>query len=239
MAKYEDIANTLRTRIKSGDYPAGSFLPKQTELVTEFNVSRMTVQKAVEVLMMEGLVASKKGVGTTVLDHPFTTRDTSTLSEYEGLSWEMAHGNRQLTSQIIEFGVEFPDETVQEKLRLTEEEPVYKILRLRLVEDQPFVLEHTYMPLNLVPGMKKEILEHSIYHYIRQQLGLRISGAYRTIRADKPSDYDKLYLQAQPEDPILEISQIVYQQDGKPFEYSRSRNRYDVRDYSFLDMKGS
>ncbi len=239
MAKYEDIANTLRTRIKNGDYPAASFLPKQTELVEEFQVSRMTVQKALEILMMEGLVSSKKGVGTTVLDHPFPTKDTSVLSEYEGLSSEMAQAHRPLTSQVIEFGVEFPDETVQERLRLTEEEPVYKIIRLRVVEGEPFVLEYTYMPLKLVPEMKKEILEHSVYQYIRQQLGLRISGAYRTIRADKATDYDKLYLKAQPDDPILEIRQIVYQQEGKPFEYSRSRNRYDVRDYSFLDMKGN
>ncbi|WP_302828458.1 GntR family transcriptional regulator [Enterococcus raffinosus] len=86
MPKYEEIANTLRNRIKTETYPAGSLLPKQIELVKEFSVSRMTVQKALEILTLEGLIASKKGVGTTILHHPFLTKDTSALSYYDGLT---------------------------------------------------------------------------------------------------------------------------------------------------------
>lgn len=238
MPKYEEIAHTLRNRIKSEAYPAGSLLPKQIDLVKEFSVSRMTVQKALEILTLEGLILSKKGVGTTVLPHPFLTKDTSVLSYYEGLSMEMKKAKRKLESQIIEFNVEFPDETIQEKLHLTAEDPVYKIIRLRILEDKPFILEHTYMPIQSVPNLKKEVIESSIYQYIKNDLGIKITGAYRTIRADRSSEYDQTYLNCSENDPVLEIRQIAYQQDGTPIEYSRSRNRFDVRDYSYLDKKG-
>lgn len=237
MPKYEEIANTIRNRIKSDIYPPDSLLPKQIDLVKEFSVSRMTIQKALDILTLEGLLTSKKGVGTTVLRQPFLTRDTSTLSEYGGLSQEIAEAGRKLISQVIEFSVEFPDAIVQERLHITEEEPVYKIVRLRIVENEPFILEHTYMPIHLIPNLKKETLESSIYQYIINELGFKITGAYRTIHADKSSSYDQKYLNCGEHDPVLEIRQIVYLQNGQPFEYSRSRNRYDVRDYSFLDLK--
>ncbi|SES71153.1 GntR family transcriptional regulator [Enterococcus malodoratus] len=239
MPKYEEIANTLRNRIKNDTYPAGSLLPKQIELVKEFSVSRMTVQKALEILTLEGLLASKKGVGTTILNHPFLTKDTSVLSYYEGLSTEMEKANRKLESKVIEFNVEFPDAAIQEKLHISEEEPVYKIIRLRILDDKPFILEHTYMPIQAVPNLKKEIIESSIYQYIKKELAIKITGAYRTIRADKSSEYDQTYLDCAADDPVLEIRQIAYQQNGDPIEYSRSRNRFDVRDYSYLDMKGN
>ena len=138
MPKYQEIANILRTRIKNKTYPPDSLLPNQTDLVEEFGVSRMTVKKAIGILAMEGLVYSQRGAGTKILNHPFLKKDTTALTVYEGLSTEMGKAGRKLVSQVIDFQVEFPDQTIQEKLMLTEEQPIYSIVRLRILEDQPF-----------------------------------------------------------------------------------------------------
>lgn len=236
MPKYEEIANVLRERIQSSYYPTDSLLPNQTDLVEEFNVSRMTIKKAVNTLAMEGLVYSQRGAGTKILNHPFVDKDTTTLTVYEGLSTEMKKANRHLESQVIEFQVEFPDPTIQEKMMLSEEQPVYKIIRLRILEQKSYILEHTYMPVHLVPNLKKTHIEHSIYQYVKGELGIQFAGAYRTISADKSSLYDQKYLHCNPTDPVLEVQQIIYQKDGQPIEFSRSRNRYDVRAYSYLDV---
>ncbi len=71
MPKYEEIANIIRQRIKQGRYPANTLLPNQTDLVQEFDASRMTIKKAITILTMEGLVLSRRGAGTKVLDHSF------------------------------------------------------------------------------------------------------------------------------------------------------------------------
>ena len=47
MPKYQEIANILRTRIKNKTYPPDSLLPNQIDLVEEFQVSRMTIKKAI------------------------------------------------------------------------------------------------------------------------------------------------------------------------------------------------
>lgn len=236
MAKYEEIADILRKRIKDQVYPPDTLLPNQTDFVDEFEVSRMTIKKAISILVTEGLVYSQRGMGTRVLNHPFLQKDMSPVNVYDGLSRQMQAANRQLTSQIIAFEVQFPDKNVQKFLMIDAEQPVYKIIRLRILEDEPYIIEHTFMPVDLVPGLTKDILYHSIYAYLENDLGIEMAGAYRTIQATRSDIYDQEYLHCDINDPVLEVEQIIYLKSGRPLEYSRSRNRYDTRGYSILDV---
>ena len=239
MAKYEEIANILRERILDGTYPVDSFLPHQTDLVEEFNVSRMTIKKAVNVLTFEGLVYSKQGMGTKILNSSFWDKDDSLFrfNNYNGLSSDLKDDQRKLSSQVILFTVVFPDEQVASRLAVDTQTPVYHLIRLRLLDDKPFVLEHTFMPCDLVPGLTQEILLGSIYTYIHEELRIQFAGSYRHITAEKTDHYDQKYLNCEPGDPILQVEQVVYLENGRPIEYSRSRNRYDARGYSLLDVK--
>lgn len=237
MPKYEEIADTLRQRIKQGIYPANSLLPNQVELVEEFDASRMTVKKAITILTMEGLVFARRGAGTKVLDHSFWNKTTTPADQYRGMSFDLADANQTLTSKVITFKVTFPSPEVKERLTLSAQQPVYEIIRLRIVDGVNSVLEHTYMPVNLAPGLTDEILEGSIYSYLKKERHLTFAGAFRNIQADKADKYDQEYLDCAPTDPVLEVEQVVYLDSGQPIEYSRSRNRYDRRGYTYLDVK--
>lgn len=234
--KYEEIANILRERIDSGVYAEDTLLPNQTELVTEFDASRMTIKKAIDLLMMEGRVYARRGAGTKVLNRSFWNKDTSPVGEYDGLSKQMAAKHKTLTSKVICFEVMFPSAEVQQRLMIQAQQPVYKLIRLRILEGIPYLIEHTYMPCDLVPGLTTEILLHSIYDYVKGELGLQFGGAYRSIQADRSDTYDQEYLSCALEDPVLEVEQVVYLKDGRPLEYSKSRNRFDVRGYSMSSV---
>lgn len=241
MSKYEEIADIIRTRISDGTYPVDSKLPTQSDLAEEFKVSRMTIKKAIEMLTIEGLVISKQGNGTKVLNSSFWDKEDSKfrLNNYNGLSNDLKDDPRQLTSQIIEFMAEFPNAEMAERLQVEESTPVYKIIRLRLLDGEPYALEHTYMACDLVPGLDDSILSASVYDYLWNTLELKFAGSYRHITAEKPDHYDKDYLACKDDDPILQVEQVVYLENGRPIEYSRTRNRYDVRGYSLLDVKNS
>ncbi|WP_314067333.1 GntR family transcriptional regulator [uncultured Vagococcus sp.] len=234
MTKYEQIANVIRKRIKDGDYPVDSWLPNQVDLVEEFQVSRVTIKKAVNILTMEGLVYSQRGAGTRVLNNDLLGAENYSAKDYEGLSVQMK--GRDLKSHIIYFNVEFPDELVQKRLMINAHQPVYKIIRLRIVDGSPYVIEHSFMPTNIVINLTEEVLEKSIYDYIHQELGLGFAGALRNIKADRPDDYDREFLKCGDCDPILELDQVIYLKDGKIIDYSRSRSRFDQRSYSVLDV---
>lgn len=234
MTKYEMIAGKIRQRIREEVYPVDSLIPDQISLAKEFKVSRMTVKKAMDILELEGLILRKRGAGTFVKKTALSEGLTASIMEYEGLTKQLA--NQEVKSQVISFKLDFPNELTQEKLMLDKHDPIYKIIRLRVVDDAPYILEHTIMNANLIPGINEDILHQSIYDYIHKELNLQFGGAHRIIQADKASEYDQKYLDCDEHDPILEIEQVVYLEDGTPFEYSRSRNKYNTRSYNVVDF---
>lgn len=182
----------------------------------------------------QGLVYKQSGLGTFVAGEiPIKSDIDSPVNAFTGLRNLL--GKNEVTSKVLHFSVEFPDEQIQKNLDLKRNEPVYNIVRLRIYDDQPYIIEHTYMPIKLVPELDEKILHASIYNYIHQKLHLKFGHAYRKIRAAKPNEYDKKFLDAKDDDPMLELEQIIWLTNGQPIEYSTSRNRYDTRDYVLLD----
>jgi GntR family transcriptional regulator len=137
-------------------------------------------------------------------------------------------------SKIISFNVRFPEANEMDYLSLRENEPVYDIVRLRYVDNEPFELEYTIMPIKTIPDIDMAILEHSIYRYITDSLHLKIGPAIRKIRADKADSYDIKYLEVDPNDPILELEQVARLSDGRPFEFSQTRYPYQNREIYYL-----
>ncbi|WP_294835385.1 GntR family transcriptional regulator [uncultured Lactobacillus sp.] len=233
-AKYLTVVQTIVSRIKAGTYQAGDLLPNQQTLANELGVSRLTVKKALDGLERKGIIYKQSGLGTFVSsDIPIRSKIDSPANVFTGLMELMKADN--IKSKIIKFSVGFPNKQIQKNLNLTSSEPVYNIIRLRLVDDNPLVIEHTYMPVNLVPNLNTDILHSSIYNYIHQKLKLKFGHAYRKIKATKSDEYDQKYLAAKKDDPMLELEQIVWLTNGKPIEYSISRNRYDQRDYTIIE----
>ncbi|MFC6316062.1 GntR family transcriptional regulator [Lapidilactobacillus achengensis] len=231
--KYVKIEQEIRNRIENGEYPQGSKLPNQLALSSEFSVSRMTVKRVLDALAIQGLIYSRRGDGTYVMTNiPQKIEKNAPASEHQGLT--VYFGADRVESRIIVFDIQFPSPQIQEKLHLRKNDPVFKIIRLRLVDQQPYVLEHTYMPQKLMPDLDESVLYGSIYAYLKST-GLKLSGSYRKIHAVFADEFDIKYLNCSPKDPVLEVEQVAWLADGTPFEYSLSRNRYDARSYTVVD----
>ena len=231
MAKYHDIANDLRSKIINGFYKKQEKLPKQTVLAQEYNTSRVTIQKALDMLHLEGLIYGRKGIGTFVTG-PVSIFDYNAQNQ-RGLTKRLGELG-ELTSQIISFDVLFPDEEEQKKLKISKNDPIYDIVRLRLLDNEPLSLEYIMMPVHLIPGIDEHILKSSIYRYINESLNLEIGTSIRRIKADKADTYDQNYLNCAIHDPVLEVEQTVYLKNGTPFEVSHARHRYDKGDFTVI-----
>ncbi|MDC4186673.1 GntR family transcriptional regulator [Loigolactobacillus coryniformis] len=179
------------------------------------------------------MIYKQSGLETYVLgDISIKAANDSPADAFNGLTEQQ--GAQRVSSQIIAFSVAFPDADLQAKLEIGANDPVYNILRL--LESEPFILEHTYMPVKLVPDLTEAILKKSIYKYIHQSLHLKFGGAYRKIHASLPTELDTEYLAAKENEPILEAEQIVWLTTGQNIEYSTSRNLFNKRSYTILDI---
>lgn len=225
-AKYQTIAREIKTRIVSRRYPDGQPLPDQFALAAEFGTSRMTIQQAMRQLIVEGLIYTRKGQGTFVRKN-FRQLSQWDLpgSDYFGATktWE---GRGEITSRVLRFDVRFPTDEEQAALLIDPDAPVYDFMRLRLLNGEPLSLDATVMPVALVPGMNKGHLEGSVFEYVAG-LGLKMMGSHRIVRAVKPGAPEPQHLQCEASDPLLEVEQVIYLEDGTPLEYARCRYRYD------------
>ncbi|NHM29460.1 GntR family transcriptional regulator [Neobacillus terrae] len=226
MNKYEAISAEMRNRIKEKKYSIDQPIPDEISLANEFGCSRMTMKRALDILVMEGLLYRKRGHGTFIVRSAIQNSRVKVASN-EAMGLTNLLKNKNITSKVINFEVQFPSLEVAEHLAIDTNSPVYYLVRVRLVDREPYVIEKTYMPTKLIPGINDEILNGSIYEHITDNLGLTIAGSQRKIRASKSDGLDQKHLECENDDPILEIEHVGFLNNGVPFEYSFSRHRYD------------
>jgi DNA-binding GntR family transcriptional regulator len=99
--KFQLIADDLRARIANGEYAASGQLPTMAKLKIEYKVAINTVDRAVEVLRREGLVASSQGSGIYVLEPPKPGPDVP--AELAGLRSEVAELREQVRAPDAEL----------------------------------------------------------------------------------------------------------------------------------------
>ncbi len=236
MLKYEEIAEDIKNRIESGEYRPNDQLPLEKEMCDKYGVSRITIKKAMDKLVMRGLVVKRRGAGTFVKDiDDKEVSDISTSYQFEGFS--KTFSDKTIISKIVEFKVINAEREIAEKLKIPEDEFVYYIVRARYADKVPYVMEYTYMPIDLIPGVKVDTLKGSIYEYIENKLNLKIKSAHRTIRASLPTAIEQEYLEINENFPILEVEQTAYLDTGQAFEYSKSRHRSDKFEFKSISIK--
>ena len=225
MSRYQEIASDIEKDIIEKKYT--DRLPEQFDLAKKYNTSRVTIVHALKILQDKNLIKTVKGHGTFV-----TTKSIPDIflnlgvNEHNGFT---RHVNSafQLTSHVIAFNIRKPSAGERKALNLGKNDEVYDIIRQRVLNGKPAKLEYTIMPVKRIPGITLDILHKSIYSYIQHELGLKIGKDSRVITAEKSDAYDMKYLDCMRDDPVLCIQQKAFLEDGRPFELSETRNRYD------------
>lgn len=236
--KYLNIYEEIKHEIETGKYKANDKLPDGNTIGKAFGASRMTVNKALNLLVQEGYIRRNRGQGTFVLGQIEGKRKLIIPeNKLTGLTKISNLSHVKVSSRILTFKPEFASEKIADYLGIRAQDLVYNILRLRMIDDKPYVLERTYMSTNLIPGITKEVLMGSVYNYIEQELKLKIASANKKLRASISNDEDQKYLHLKPTEPVFEVEEIAYLDDGRPFEYSISRHRYDLFEFSSYALR--
>lgn len=235
--KYENVADSLEAAITDGTYVPGEQLPSIETLCTTYGVSKITVNKALGVIESRGLITRRRGSGSFVksaVQHPDDHASFETNDQLGGLTAERRRRGDTITSTVHTFEVMTPPPEVARLLSLEEDQFVYHIVRSRYANGEPHAVQYTYIPIDIVPNLRRANVEASTYDYIEGTLGLRIASAHRTVRAVSPTPDECTWLHVEPSDPLLEIDQVSFLDDGRPFErcVSHHPNGYEFRSIS-------
>lgn len=235
MIKYHKIASDIKEDILKGNYKPNEQLPFEKELCEKYNASRMTVKKALDLLVAEGLIVKRRGSGSFIKD--ITEEEIQNIIEkkqFSGLTnTSLGH---EVTSKVLDFEIVKADEKIASTFKIDTGDFVYFIHRVRYIDGEPIVIEKTYMPLSIASDMKLEDVNGSIYNFLQKKLGLKIQSAHSTVRVKKADESDKENLLLVDNEAIAEVEKVVYLENGKAFEYSFTRHRYDKFEFKAITV---
>ncbi|WP_058910690.1 GntR family transcriptional regulator [Entomohabitans teleogrylli] len=231
---YKSIADRLRLRLNSADYPIGSPLPGEKALAREFGVSRMTIRKATDLLVSWGLVIRRHGSGTYVAKKDIH-HETSNLT---GLVEVMRDHGKVVTSEVLNFEVIPAPPAIASQLRIKTDERIYYSRRIRFIDGKPLMLEDSYMPVKLFRNLSLAHIEGSKFTYIEEECHITISGNYETLTPVLADRQTAAILNIAEGTPILRITSLSYSDEGVFLNYSvmfRDASEYQV-DYHLRRM---
>ena len=224
---YKSIADRLRLRLNSADFAIGSPLPGEKKLAEEFGVARMTIRKAIDLLVDWGLVVRRHGSGTYVARKD-VHHETSNLT---GLAEVLRKQGKEVVSQVLAFEVMPAPPAIASLLRIKIDERIYFSRRVRYVDDKPLMLEDSYMPVKLFRNLSLSHLEGSKFDYIEKECGIIISGNYETLTPVLADKQLARSMNVPEQTPLLRITSLSYSDSGEFLNYSvmfRNASEYQV-----------
>nr|WP_244954029.1 GntR family transcriptional regulator [Spelaeicoccus albus] len=140
-------------------------------------------------------------------------------------------GSRIVTADEVPAGAE-----IGADLQIAADEPVVRLIRVRLANDSPMCLESVYLPAAGVPGLLEGGLEGSLYEKLARY-GERPARAEQVVTATSVDGADAALLDIAPGSPALRIRRIGLNRRDHPIERTVSIYRADRYDVSFAVLR--
>ena len=220
---YQRLQFALRGAIEAQLLRAEDALPPERDLAASFDVSRITVRKALDGLVAEGLLTRRQGAGTFV-----TTRVEKQFAKLTSFSEDMAARGRESSRKWLSRmeSVVTPDESLT--LGLGPGTRVFRFGRIRFADRMPMALEYSTVSGFALPGV--DAVENSLYEAL-DAAGNRPVRALQRLRAVLFDSEQAKLLDIDPGSPGLFIERRGYLEDGRPVEMTHSWYRGDAYDF--------
>jgi len=218
----------LRQQIAEGRYPSDKAIPSEQELSAIFEVSRITVRRALDRLQREGLVVRFRGRGTFALEQALrSTPEVDLRGMFENL---LAMGLRTKV-KLLEFGDAKASPAVADALRLRPGAPVQRAVRLRIHRGTPFSHLTTYLPEDIAACCKEGDLAEKPLLLLLEQAGIKVTSGDQTISAKLADPIVAPLLEVEAGSPLISVRRTVLDQHERPVEYLDALYRPDVYEY--------
>ena len=155
---YRQVEQVLEEKIKTGQWETGSQVPTEQELSDIFEVSTITVKRAIIELVNKGYLYRQRGKGTFVSGSLKEQDINSIISLKTEESGEHPH-------ELISFSLNVANEEIREKLN-SDTLKVFNVVRLKIENEEPSALEYTYLPYSKCPDLTPEDINNELIYNI-------------------------------------------------------------------------
>ena len=221
---YLQVKRSLLNAITQGRIGVGDALPPERELARYFNVSRMTVRRALDDLAANKVVERKRGSGTYTLPRPLY----HIVDRVLGFTDEARVLGFRPGSKCIEVTRISADEQLARTLETKAGQAVLRITRVRLADGAPLALQISHLAPHLESLPLDDLREGgSLYRTLATHYGIRPDHARQIVSARLPTAAERRYLELHRHQPVLDITRTTFDANHRAFEYVRSAYRGD------------
>ncbi|OON64735.1 GntR family transcriptional regulator [Massilia sp. KIM] len=220
---YQQLQRALRQAIDEGALGPAAALPAERQLAQELGISRITVRKAIDGLVEEGLLVRRPGSGNFI-----NTRIEKNFAKLSSFSEDMRSRGKTPRSEWLKRteGLVTPEEAL--RLRLSPGTRVYRFHRIRYADDLPMCLEYATIAAAALPSL--EAVGESMYEAL-EAAGNRPVRALQRLSALLLNAEQARLLQASQGDAGLCVERLGFLRDGRAVEFCRSYFRGDMYDF--------
>ncbi len=212
---YAKVKAFLKEGLASATWPPGTLVPSEAELVARFEVSRMTVSRAMRELQAEGLLERIQGVGTFAAQ-PYRASSTLTIRD---LHTEIAERGHRHRVEVQFVRAEKVGASLAKRFGLAEGKRVFHSLIVHFEDDIALLCEDRYVN----PAAAPHYLSVDFTQTTPTQYLLSVAPLWEaqySIEACKPTPTEARLLQIDPQEPCLAIVRSTHSQ-GAPVTLAR------------------
>jgi DNA-binding GntR family transcriptional regulator len=227
MPKYPHIKATLKARLLAGKYREGEPIPSESQVASEFKVSRMTARRAVDELEREGYVYRVQGAGSYPTGKRFR-QGVFRIRSLEELALELPDQPLPFT-KVLKAGISTATPKVTDALRIPPNTAILEIIRLRGLGDLPVLLEKRFLKLEQTEDiLKTDLRVESLHDTLVGTLGLSISRVEQTLETAN-LEYENAKLLELPVGTSAFLMKRISFSGDLPLAYTRYWVRSDRR----------
>ncbi|WMT87348.1 GntR family transcriptional regulator [Pelagibacterium sp. 26DY04] len=223
---YLKLRRSIEDAVRSGLINPGDALPSERDIAATADVSRVTVRKAVQNLVADGILIQRHGSGTFVA--PRIERVEQPLSSLTSFTEDMARRGRTMTNQWLDRGLYDPSPQEAVVLGLGAGEKVARVNRLRMADGNPLAIERASLAASILPD--PDGIRASLYAHL-EKTGNRPVRAIQRIAAVNLGGQDADLLDVAAGAASLKIERTSYLASGRIVEFTRSIYRGDAYDF--------
>lgn len=223
---YLQLTNILKSEILEGKYKPGDLIGTEIEYEKAYDISRVTVRRAINELVQEGYLKSKQGHGTVVL--PLKIKEP--LIRIKSFTDEMRERGIVPSTKWAEIVITKAFNDVAVALSLNEGDEVYRIKRLRCGDEEPIVLFETYLKKELELPLDSSIYYGSLYDYLKDEKNISLKKLHQQISAINADKDLSQVLEINPKDAVLSLTRTSFDEKDNVVEYTKAyyiANRYE------------
>ncbi len=225
---YFRVAETIRARIESRRYRPGELIPSEKELSKEFKVSLITIRKAMELMVKEGLVARKRGSGTWVLSSNSGRLPIKLSGNFRDWFDSVSGRLQRLEAQVLEVGLVECPEQVARILGLEEGEPVWRMRRVRKHRGEPVSYYINYAPSELANLVcARDFRKRSFLEVFQEKTNLRLRRLEQRVEATVADMDVSNILGVEFGSPLFFVENVYYTFQDRPVEVTHMYYRGD------------